>query len=76
MGETKYGFRIGERVLYTSKYSGRTFVCVITSFDPYPPRRGIEFIQHGWIGTAWDTVSHFSKIQCVGQQLLFKFMYE
>jgi len=72
MIESKYGFSVGEKVLWTSEINGGTEICTIVSFDPYPKQgKGIA------TDVGWDEVKKFSKIQpCDGNQLLFDFMYD
>ena len=71
MVKEKYGFRIGEKVLFT--YSGgKTAVFTIESFDPHPTNtcHSVKFTSG-----SWDMVCRISKIlPCDGSQLLFGFM--
>jgi hypothetical protein len=69
MVKEKYGFRVGEKVLYTSTVDGYTEICIVKSFDVFG-KDGIVFFEGGW-----DTPDHFTKLQpCEGNQLLFDFM--
>lgn len=74
MIKSKYGFSVGEKVLFTYPHNGETEVVEISSFDPE--------VSEGWGVKAsveytdgfWSEIKYISKIQpFVGEQLLFDF---
>jgi hypothetical protein len=69
MIKEKYGFRIGEKVLFT--YNDKsTKVLIIKSFDPKPFCKSVRFTSG-----LWDEIHRISCLQpCEGRQLLFEFM--
>lgn len=68
----KYGFKVGERVLWTSTITGETEIHTIKAFDPYPDQGKGLLVDDG----SWDLLYMFSKIIKVGEQLEFEFMRE
>jgi len=68
----KYGFKVGEKVLWTSMITGCTEIHTIKAFDPYPDKGKGLSLDDG----SWDKLYAFSKIIKPGEQLEFEFMRE